>query len=493
MVGSARALLRETFITENTQFLADLTRGEPRLKSQLAPVLAGAATLPRESAERPLPVNAIRAFEQRDAKGLLEGLKHHGQPPELPWIFGRLLERWIDHWLRLLLGSCPVQLDWILFNHAPGTAATSALNIRRNRLTPIALPEWQPSMTDPADAPAAYSLEDTRGQQVSIRIRLSAASGFTGTAQVRARGGGVLGPLDPFIAAFSAGSAIEVHVPLAHHTMSSVGRWDVTWEWEVSCADGLWWPLATTIHRVYIVLRTPQAPWQSTPLGLDQNPWTEALDVATQLWPGYQPDPVESVAEGLCGMLNPGGAAAQPFRVLYDVEDAGRQHYDGPGQTFNLSALLERARGGEGAGAQVNCDDCAGMVVSLANILGCDLWEQELVTQGMRPVMPLGYGRWWLGVVGFIESYGNFGSGLLLYHTVAWRGDDPASARVFDIAYLLNGYEDPDRPQQPDSDVRVIYYAHAVRFQEPGSLDYIEQLHPGGGWALGTRRRRSLW
>ena len=111
--------------------------------------------------------------------------------------------------------------------------------------------------------------------------------------------------------------------------------------------------------------------------------------------------------------------------------------------------MIERANNRAGNGELVNCDDCAGLVVTLANLLGCDLYEQTVLTSAMHPVIPIGEGQWWAHGLGFLPASGPTGVGVLTYHRVAWRGSNENDALVFDITWLLNAFADPDNPEQP--------------------------------------------
>src|SRR4051794_21288832 len=52
-----------------------------------------------------------------------------------------------------------VDLSVILFNHDPGSSIGNALNIRKDFLTAVSLPEWQQGVSrNPSDSPAAYSI-----------------------------------------------------------------------------------------------------------------------------------------------------------------------------------------------------------------------------------------------------------------------------------------------------------------------------------------------
>ena len=48
---------------------------------------------------------------------------------------------------------------------------------------------------------------------------------------------------------------------------------------------------------------------------------------------------------------------------------------------FECTQFLDRLRGGPGLGGTVNCTDCAVIVSTFSNALGCDLWQSRMGSQ----------------------------------------------------------------------------------------------------------------
>ena len=327
-----------------------------------------------------------------------------------------------------------------------------------------------------------------------VKARLSASLAQpTKSVEIRALEGGTLGAIDPVAVNFGTKSEVTVDVPLTHLGVYGPAQTDVSWRWQYRVGNGSWRFLARTYHRAYCTPRQPNEPWDLSAPDLVANPWTAALDIACQASNlSGMADEMDGLASGLCELLNPGGLAPNPFRLAYTVDDPGSPHYTGSGGTLDLSAFLERAGGAAGNGALVNCDDCAGLVVTLANLLGCNLYEQYISTSAMHPAIPIGEGQWWASGLGFLPSYGPAGDGILTYHRVAWRGSNENDARVFDITWLLNGFANPDDPEQPHPEMRTTWYPYGERFKVAGALDYIGRLHPAFGWFLGAKTRRGI-
>ena len=388
----------------------------------------------------------------------------------------------------------PLTLLSLQFDHAGGVSATSALHLRRDAMTKMARPEWVAGKVNAVDSPVLYAADLHSGSKVIIKAKCRKTPSVSAKSiQVRASEGGVLGAVDAITLNFATSSEVTVDIPLTHLSVHGPSQTDVTWRWEYRVGTGPWQFLARTHHRVYCVPKRPNEPWDLSAPDLVANPWTSALDFACQASNlSGNANEMDSLAAGLCELLNPGGLAPNPFRLTYTINEAGTAHYVGANGSLNLTALLERASGRTGKGELVNCDDCAGLVVALANLLGCDLYEQYIHTSAMHPVIPIGEGQWWANSLGVVPSAGAVGDGILTYHRVAWRGHGENDAVVFDITWLLNGFTDPDNPEQPHPEMRIPWYPYGERFKVAGALDYIGRLHPNFGWQLGVKTRRGI-
>ena len=67
-----------------------------------------------------------------------------------------------------------ILLESITFNHDPDTARADAINLRRNATTFLSVPEWQRGQdVRPEDSVAAYAIEETRGNTLTILVSLT--------------------------------------------------------------------------------------------------------------------------------------------------------------------------------------------------------------------------------------------------------------------------------------------------------------------------------
>jgi len=120
--------------------------------------------------------------------------------------------------------SCGLKLVAITFNHNSVSLSGDAMNLRKNFTQTVAVPEWTAGETLPTDSPAAYAIRETRGKTITIKAKFTVSSTSVMKAQVRARGGGVLGQLDPQTINLAAGVSVPefVSFELRHHLIGAV-------------------------------------------------------------------------------------------------------------------------------------------------------------------------------------------------------------------------------------------------------------------------------
>jgi hypothetical protein len=382
--------------------------------------------------------------------------------------------------------KCEIGLAAIRFNHNPASLTNDALNIRIDYRQLARSPEWTQGLPDAAQSPAAYSVQDTAGRPITIKAKFVTPRPATRVAEVKTSGGGVLGALDPTTVNFTAGVSVPefVDLPLNHHSIGSGGVYgvkfeDIEWQWMYRCPpEATWHQMDKTRHRIYVVRREPRGPWKQQPFPDDQNPWAKALDFACSITGGgWEPDPFDGIAAGIADRLNWGGVNANAARLAYDIVTTG-SHYSSPtpGSLFDLTRVLDRLAGGIGNGEKVNCTDCACIMTTFANLLGCELWEGQIFTGEVNATIPIGLGQWWLPHQGFLASATDPGTDQLFYHEVAWKDDLVVGNRIYDICYLVNGQEDPNNPQRSHPTSRLMYYPYGVRFADQAAFDYREKL-----------------
>jgi hypothetical protein len=387
-----------------------------------------------------------------------------------------LLDRRARPWYSA--ATVTIRLQAVKFLHGPAATRAGALRLRRNAARTIEVPEWRDGLGGRhADSVAAYAINRTRTTTITIQAALALTRGGMRSAEVRAVPRTLPPPpwwLEPGVAALSPGAAYVLAswyarflaalaagaagdalggvdartvtfrsdgttgfqtFELTGSTLSDrgVGVQDVTWRWQYRPGDSEpWRDFAESRHRIYAVLDRPTRPWLQTRRATEtQLPWTEVLEYACRWAAGARTG--EEAATLVTLAVNALGNGL----IEYGCPILGLSQYSLP--FFNCTALLERLRGGIGNGPFVNCTDCATIVSTFANVLGCDLWQSKMagaVPFSLNAIRAIGSRSWQLPC----------GWAAFSYHEVAWKNRCTASDEVFDACLHVDGDLDPTRP-----------------------------------------------
>lgn len=242
-----------------------------------------------------------------------------------------------------------------------------------------------------------------------------------------------------------------------------VGVYDINWQWEYrelapnsneneTVWEEDWKRFSTTKHRVFIVLDTPKFPWTpyKCPDYESGAPFASPLDADALThactW-AQGSTTVEEAARNIAEKLfasdlfvyNPNSAYYQAIKGV-PGPSYGRKRVNTTKElihNFHFQKVLERLNGGLGLGKKVNCLDCALIVSTLANILGCELKVGKLqgtsLTDATDPEMipanrfeinqirAIGHKTAAETMVGLKSGHQHFFS----FHAVAWQmGED---------------------------------------------------------------------
>lgn len=432
-----------------------------------------------------------------------------------------------------------VVVDSIRFNHTPGSARLSAINVRRNAGAPVTTPEWRRGQTAlPEQSPAVYAIGNVDPRALTVRVALRTDDPSLSAVEVRAieaprpslpwwlpyyvhqpellwgpnplfarlsdyqawlsysawyravqavanAGPNVLGEVAPTVVSFGPNRRTRTeNLPLAGPRLveRGVSVGDVAWRWQYRPAGGgAWRDMGTTLHRVYSVLAVPTAPWTQSPSGPDntQLPWLEVLDFACDWARGAR------TAEEAASAVTRRVFALGNGMLQYGCPIGAVTRYSFP--HFNCTAFLERLRGGVGNGPYVNCTDCATIVSTFANALGCDLWQSRMGSYDppfeTNPIRVIGSWLW--------QSPCGTGLGFS-YHEVAWSGGCTAEDAIFDACVALDADVNPTSPP-----IRGEVPAN-LRFGMPGDGQYRDRMAAPSGRALcvprpAERKRRLVF
>jgi hypothetical protein len=368
-----------------------------------------------------------------------------------------------------------LRLEAIAFNHDTTACTHDALNVRRSQVLPVLAPEWQAGVSRrPVDSVAAYAIAETRGNPLTIRANVRRLDPSVQSVEIRAVDltGGVLGSVKPLAWEFGAGDESGfLHYELQGPRLadSGVGVHAVRWWWQHRLApDAAWTTFARSDHQVYTVLSAPNLPWTQDDYPLNtQLVWTEVLDFACRFAQGV------TTPHRAAARITEAIFALGPERLEYNCPNIGAPSYvlpDSPfvAGIFFCTAFLDYLKGGPGAGRYVNCSDCATIVSTFANALGCDL-SQSRMGPGLgffatNPILVIGSPAW-------TDPCGQPGFGM---HEVAWTGACGPDDDVYDACLAV------DADQQPDRRPHYPLLPTGMRFGRPGERLYRARLAAPG-------------
>jgi hypothetical protein len=378
-----------------------------------------------------------------------------------------------------------IDLVSIDFLHSDAVDGGGALRIRQNYADMRAGPAWVAGRDSTAsDSIATYAASQVRGQTIRISVQLRARDSMNCVAEVRAIdarktdvpawvrllphydllwpqprffattsayayflayvglyhfwqtwlavGSNVLGEVRPQTVAFSPDGTASQEFELQNVRICDrgVGSHPVAWAWQYRLAPHHpWTDIGTTRHTIYTVLAPPTAPWVQEPdADPTQLPWIDVLEIACRWASGARNkrEAARRVTEHAFGL----GAGVLRYGCMIGTKE---MYANSVLDTFDCSSFVDRLRGGVGNGPFVNCNDCACIVSTLANILGCDLWQSRM-GQYIPPFRTNS-----ILTIGASEFASPCKSGFgFTYHEVAWTGMCSSNDEVYDACLAVD-------------------------------------------------------
>ena len=307
-----------------------------------------------------------------------------------------------------------VALEGIKFNYDPNLAVTGAFNLRRNETQIVRVPEWEPgTCPDYECSPVAYAIGGLP-KNMTIEASVSSESGLKTPLMIKAiaeRAGHILGDVEARVITHPGSSGfVKFNLPNARVSQEGIGIHDIAWRWQYSDTPNVWIDFQTTRHRVYTTLARPCEPWEPEsrePANIHQ-PWTEVLDIACRWARRVLSDPDEAAELITKEFFREVGKLVSYFGdASYAVS------------RFLCTDFLRLLKTGIGGNQTVNCDDCATVISTFSNIVGCELWQSSMgETFGTNRVVLIGAQA--------------FGTTTFIHHAVAWKGQCLANDDVFD-------------------------------------------------------------
>ena len=351
-----------------------------------------------------------------------------------------------------------IQVRAIQFSRITNGPVADALRLRKNALEILPFPEWQRGVS--GRSLTAYAVEDVQLSpapvNILVRFRISGSINFPSAIRIRAvepdlpSNGSLLElMLNAHVNVLGEVNETEVMLTQAGETdwlrfrlqnlrvaTWGVGTYQVIWKWQwFNASFGNWLDFDITSHQVYVVLRKPTAPWSQNSNGDLQLPWTDVLDHACS-WAARSFSVDEAAAKITARIFNMG-----PVWFEYNCINFLPAYVQMIGYTgrsyFNCMAFLQHLKM-RNVNRFVICSDCATIVSTFSNILGCNLWQSTLQTPGttfrVNRILAIGARTWQrpCGLQGFT------------YHEVAWGGEGTAADPVYDACLAIDGTSDPD-------------------------------------------------
>lgn len=353
-----------------------------------------------------------------------------------------------------------LQLKSIAFNHPAAANVKFTIDIRRNRTQSVQVPEWLNTPEEVRADPAVYVIERIRRdvRNLTLSVSLVSTDASIQAATIRAVSQHIsprdfLGNVVAKRVRFpEAGVPVTVNFNLTNSQLLALGvnMYNVVWDWQFSLTGNAhdFQAFDTSRHKIYAVLATPTLPWTQNSDD-DQLPWTEVLDWACA-WAEGAHDLDEAATRVTQSVYNLG-------RILVDIDGLGRltplfeydcpggggHHYIDPG-IFHCGRFLMRLNRAPSDGPFVNCDDCAAIVSTFANVLGCNLAQVMMgPAEGafnLNPAILIGAlpGDWKVGCPVTVPSFS--------HHTVAWKGATTWRGEVYDACLMVDGDSNPGGP-----------------------------------------------
>jgi hypothetical protein len=324
-----------------------------------------------------------------------------------------------------------ITLQNIAFNHDPNLNNTGSFFLRRNETQIVPIPEWSNQCSsDPACAPAGYIISKLPAT-LTIKASFLCDDHSVNTIYIQAveipvGSTHILGPAvaaNPINLQNGSSGLVSFQLSQAKNRMQAAGvsKTDIAWQWRFSSDGANWTDFQQTNHRIYTVIDKPQCPWMpySNSTTEIHVPWTAVLDESCDWAAGA--NHVDVAAEGIT-------------RNVYQLGQK-RVRYEGAAcyarAKFNCTKFLQLLTQGAGKGQTVNCEDCATVVSTFANLLGANLSQSTMGSDfKTNPIRLIGYENWRRKRFGF--------------HEVAWKSDFTATAALFDACLQVDGDGKPD-------------------------------------------------
>ncbi len=321
---------------------------------------------------------------------------------------------------------------------------SSAIRLKNHTSgTLVPHPEWVKGIRN---EPAAY----TKGTLPTIRVVFKKSAAYVAGAYAVGATGNLGGVRRKTVTpAFQAsGLSAPLEFELMWPLPGAVGKPNVTLKWFARRAPGPAFTAAvgSSNHNIFLLAGKPAGPWQA------ETPWVAALDLACA-WAAGATDRDQAAARITQGVNS------QPLLSYTPATMFGWT-------TYLLSSFLNKLQAG--APFVLNCTDCADAVTTLANLLGCDLWEGRMLGLVTRKI---------LGIGGNPSVEADWIVWNWSYHEIAWL------SAIGPGQYIYDGCLRVDLDSNDADTVHIPYLCVKMKFSDyykllTGNLNYTLENIP---------------
>jgi hypothetical protein len=274
-------------------------------------------------------------------------------------------------------------------NESIGAGKSLTVPLRRDNTKPVKTPEWKSGKPDKVSQ-AAYCVNRCAGA-ITVRASFQCGSNDMFTAKVKCEDVSeekLFGNSNETVVNMQSGASQPQYAnfifPAHKLGASAIGCTEVRLKWSYyDDSAKKWTAIIETRHDIYTLLDMPEAIWD-----FRNGPWVAALDYAC-LWAKGETTK-DGAAKAVTRAVN--GALG----LKYDIAE-GAPYYTELSESsghFRLSDFLKHL--GDSTGSSlVNCMDCATIVATFANTLGCNLSEKRMGSSfKCNPIIAIGCDKW---------------------------------------------------------------------------------------------------
>lgn len=263
-----------------------------------------------------------------------------------------------------------VRILSIQFNHN-SNPATGGIHIRRDNLNAIEPPEWVENRNNEANPACCAYVRKPVAIFIQVRVLLESDDPnivFMANLTAVENGAGILGGLVSDNFQLVANVPVDVNIFLQENQLNNlpnipmppVNGW---WNWHCRLDNEAIF-VCNTFHRVYQLLGQPVNPWifQEGPYNLRQRsyPWTTAMDVTAKICAAEVNNGEGEFLERLARGLNGNPYLKYNMIRRYTVQSA----------SFNIVKFQNDFNTIPNRQYFLNCEDCATIVATYANLHG---------------------------------------------------------------------------------------------------------------------------